>query len=393
MGWSWSKARYWCGRLVMVCVLATCLVAAGSTVATAAENGVTPTEIVLGQSAPFTGPAAEIGRDFQEGARSYFAQVNAKGCIHGRRVRLLSLDDRYDPERTVANTQQLIWRDKVFALFGYSGTPTVLAALPAMREAGIPLIAPHTGASSLREPFNRLIFHVRASYQQETDFLLRQLQGTGRLRVAVFYQNDELGKELLDNLRLRALVYGLTVVGSVAIERNSDAVAAAAEQFMKMRPDVVIQVVSYQPAAALIARMRAAGYLGGFSNYSFVGSHSLATRLKDGGVGTEITQVVPFPNKARLPIVYEYQKAMARSSRACCNFIGLEGYIAARVLVEALRRAGPQLSREGLIRALESITPANYDGGGFSLHFSRSDHTGSDFVDLTAIGTAGRFIN
>ena len=308
-------------------------------------------------------------------------------------MRLLSLDDGYQPERTLANTQQLIWRDKVFALFGFSGTPTVLAALAAIREAGIPLIAPHTGAAALREPFNRLIFHVRASYEQETGFLLRQLQGTGRKRVAVFYQNDELGKGLLDNLRQRASQYGLTLVGSMPIERNSDAVGPAAEQFMKMRPDVVIQAVSYEPAAALITRMRAAGYLGGFSHYPFVGSLSLAARLKQTGVGTEITQVVPFPNKARLPIVYEYQKAMESSPGARCNFIGLEGYIAARVLVEGLRRAGPQLTRAGLIRALESITPANYDGGGFSLQFGPADHSGSDFVDLTAIGTGGRFIN
>ncbi|MCO4855632.1 ABC transporter substrate-binding protein [Herbaspirillum sp. WGmk3] len=386
MGRNWHAVVVWCGRLALG-------VACGLHAAQAAENGVSPQEIVLGQSAPFTGPAAEVGRDFQEGARSYFAQVNARGGVHGRRVRLLSLDDGYQPERTLANTQQLIWRDKVFALFGFSGTPTVLAALPAIREAGIPLIAPHTGAAALREPFNRLIFHVRASYEQETGFLLRQLQGTGRKRVAVFYQNDELGKGLLDNLRQRAAQYGLTLVGSMPIERNSDAVGPAAEQFMKMRPDVVIQAVSYEPAAALITRMRAAGYLGGFSHYSFVGSLSLAARLKQTGVGTEITQVVPFPNKARLPIVYEYQKAMESSPGARCNFIGLEGYIAARVLVEGLRRAGPQLTRAGLIRALESITPANYDGGGFSLQFGPADHSGSDFVDLTAIGMGGRFIN
>lgn len=389
MGRSWRTVVVRCGRLALALAWA-----CGLHGMAAAENGVTAQEIVLGQSSPFTGPAAEVGRDFQEGARSYFAQVNARGGVHGRRVRLLSLDDGYDPERTLANTQQLIWRDKVFALFGFSGTPTVLAALPAIREAGIPLIAPHTGAVALREPFHRLIFHVRASYAQETDFLLRQLQGNGRVRVAVFYQNDELGKSLLENLRQRVSVYGLILVGSRSIERNSDEVSAAAEKFMQMRPDVVIQAVSYRPAAALITHMRAAGYLGGFSNYSFVGSQSLAARLQQAGVGTEITQVVPFPNKARLPIVYEYQKAMDSSaSRAGCNFIGLEGYIAARVLVEGLRRAGPHLTRAGLIRALESITPANYDGGGFSLHFSRTDHSGSDFVDLTAIGTGGRFIN
>ncbi|ADJ65031.1 ABC transporter substrate-binding protein [Herbaspirillum seropedicae] len=383
MGWNW------CHRLRGCLGLAMSLLAVGA----AAEDGVSATEVVLGQSAPFSGPASDLGRDFLVGAQSYFAMVNAKGGVHGRRVRLLSLDDGYEPERTAANTQQLIWRDKVFALFGYSGTATTLAALPAIREANVPLFAPVSGALALREPFNRLIFHVRASYAQETDFLLRQLQGTGRRKVAVFYQNDELGKSMLEQLRLRALVYGLTLVGTAAVERNSDAVEGAAQALLKVKPDVVIQVVSYRPAAALIARMRQAGYLGGFSHYSFVGSLSLSARLKECGIGAEIAQVVPFPNKARLPLVYEYRKAVAQHPGAVDNFLSLEGYIAARTLVEGLRRAGRALTREGLIRALETISPANYDGGGFSQHFSRTDHSGSDFVDLTAIGSGGRFIN
>ncbi|QNB08673.1 ABC transporter substrate-binding protein [Herbaspirillum frisingense] len=417
MGWKWHRGRYsgapgypwriW-GLALLLCAGAVAAApgnmgsggSSGSAITrtsalTSAHGvpGVSQTEIILGQSAPFSGPAGELGRDFQEGAQSYFARVNARGGVYGRRVRLLSLDDRYEPERALANTQQLIWRDKVFALFGYSGTPTVLAALPVIREAGIPLFAPLSGSSALRQPFNRLLFHIRASYVQETEFLLRQLKSTGRRRVAVFYQNDELGKGLLDILRQRVPLYGLTLVGSAGIERNSDAVAAAAAELARARPDVVIQVVSYQPAAAMINRMRAGGYLGGFSHYSFVGSTSLSARLKNAGVGAEVTQVVPFPNKARLRIVYEYQRAMAHTPGIDCNFTGLEGYIAARALVEGLRRAGRDLTREGLIRALESITPANYDGGGFSLHFTPTDHSGSDFVDLTAIGAGGRFIN
>ena len=383
MGWS-SHAR------LRVCLGMVIALLAGTS---AAETGVSQTEVLLGQSAPFSGPAAEVGRDFLAGAQTYFAQLNARGGVHGRRVRLLSLDDRYEPERALGNIQQLVWRDKVFALFGVSGTPTLLASMPAIKESGIPLFAPLSGAQAFRQPFNRQIFHIRASYAQETDFLLRQLQSTGRLKVAVFYQNDELGKSMLDTLRLRALIYGLTLVGSVAIERNSVAVQEPAEALLKVKPDVVILVVSYQPAAALITRMREGGYLGGFSNYSFVGSVSLAARIRQGGAGVEITQVVPFPNKARLPIVYEYQKAVAHTPGAACNFVGLEGYIAARALTEGLRRAGRSLTREGLIRALETITPDNYDGGGFFLHFQRGNHNGSDFVDLTAIGRGGRFVN
>ncbi|KAF1047018.1 MAG: Leu/Ile/Val/Thr-binding protein [Herbaspirillum frisingense] len=389
MGWGVRSRRFLRWLAGPVCLASLALPAPGAS----AENGISATEVLLGGSAPLSGPSGEVGSQFLAGAQAYFSRLNARGGIHGRKLRLISMDDGYDPARTLANTRQLIERDKVFALFGYVGTPTVTAALPLINGARIPLFAPMSGAASLREPFNRLIFNIRASYASETLYLLRQLRGNGRSKVAVFYQNDEFGQSTLDTLRDRVGTYGLSLVGAVGIPRNSDVVSRQADALLRMKPDVVILVVSYRAAAALILQMRRAGYLGGFSNYSFVGSRSLANRLKDEGAGIEITQVVPFPGKARLPIVYEYQKATSQMPSAGDSFSGLEGYIAARALAEGVRRAGRNLTREGLIRALESITPDSYDGGGFVLQFGPSSHNGSDYVDLTAIGTGGRFIN
>ncbi|MBP0597688.1 ABC transporter substrate-binding protein [Herbaspirillum sp. LeCh32-8] len=358
-----------------------------------ARDGVGDTQILLGQSAALSGPSGELGKLFLEGARSYFDKINAQGGVHGRKIRLLSLDDQYEPDKTVVNTLQLIHQEKVFALFGYVGTATVAAAMPLIEGAGVPLFAPMSGARFLREPFNALVFNVRASYARETDYLLRQLQGNGHRNIAVFYQNDEFGKSTLELLRGRVDRYGLKLVGAVAVERNSEDARTAAKALLAMGPEVVILVASYPSAAALITRMRRAGYYGGFSNYSFVGSQSLSARLKHGGAGIVVTQVVPFPWKPHLPIVYEYQKAFGQAEGGQYSFVGLEGFIAARALVEGLRRAGRQLTREGLQRALETINPANYDGGGFPLRFSPGNHNGSDFVDLTAIGQDGRFIN
>lgn len=384
MGW---LARY--RAHPALCMLWMLLVAG----AAGAEDGVDDTQILLGQSAAFSGPSGELGTLFLAGARAYFDKVNARGGIHGRKIRLISLDDRAEADKAIVNTAQLIHQDKVFALFGYVGATTVAAALPLINQAGIVLFAPMSGAPFLREPYNPLVFNVRASYARETDYLLRQLQGNGRRNIAVFYQSDEFGKAALELLRSRADGYGLELAGAVSAESGSDDVKAAATALLALAPDVVILAVTYPAAAALIRHMRQAGYRGGFSNYSSVGSRPLAGRLHDVGVGTVVTQVVPFPWRPRLPIVYEYQKACNAAEGGQYSFVSLEGFIAARALSEGLRRAGRKLTREGLRRALETINPSNYDGGGFALRFEPGNHNGSVFVDLTALGLRGRFID
>ncbi|MDB5759916.1 MAG: putative LEU/ILE/VAL-binding signal peptide protein [Burkholderia sp.] len=371
---------------------AACLLLAVSAYACRAETGVTGNRILLGQSAAFSGPAAQLGIALHAGAKLYFDSVNHQGGIHGRKIEIVTADDKYEPELTAENTRRLIQTDQVFALFGYVGTPTSIAALPLFTSAKVPFFAPFTGARSLREPFNRQIFHIRAGYIEETEHLVDQLARVGIRNIAAFYQNDAYGQAGLEGVQRALTKRGLTMVDSAPVERNTRNVAPAAQKLLAKRPDAIIQVSTYEASAALVKQMRAAGYTGQFHNVSFVGSQPLANALGVDGPGIGVSQVVPFPWKPSNPIVAEYTRELKKAGKDEPNFSSLEGYIAAKVFAEGLRRAGPDLTREKFIAALETITLKNYDIG-FPVEFSSTRHTGSAFVDMTVITKNEKFIN
>jgi branched-chain amino acid transport system substrate-binding protein len=358
-----------------------------------AETGVTDQKIVLGQSAAFSGPAAQLGIQLHAGAKAYFDQVNQQGGIFGRKIEILKRDDKYEAELAAQNTRQLIEVDEVFALFGYVGTPTSNAALPIFTKANVPFFAPFTGAQSLREPFNRQIFNIRASYFDETEHLVERLVRTGLKKIAVFYQNDAYGKAGLAGVERALKKLNTPIVDIATVERNSIDVANSVEKLLSKRPDVIIQISAYASCSAYIKSMRKAGYTGQFYNVSFVGSKALADTLGEEGPGVVISQVVPFPWHVATPIVAEYGRVMDKAGIDDVNFSSLEGFIAAKIFVEGLRRAGRNLSRQGLIAALESISIANYDLGGFDVSFSPVNHNGSKFVDMTMITKNRKFIN
>ncbi|WP_334189226.1 ABC transporter substrate-binding protein [Noviherbaspirillum sp.] len=357
-----------------------------------AEVGVTPQKIKLGQSAPFTGPAAQLGIQMYAGAKVYFDNVNAQGGVHGRKIELVTADDKYEPTLAAENTRRLIQDERVFALFGYVGTPTSNAALPIFTKEKVPFFAPFTGAQSLREPFNRQIFNIRASYYEETEHLVDQLVKLGIKNIAVFYQNDAYGKTGLEGVERALRKRGLPVAATSTVERNSTDVGAAVSVLMPKRPDAIIQISAYASCAALIKQMKAGGYTGQFYNVSFVGSQALANALAEDGPGVVVSQVVPFPWRQANPLVAEYNKALKKAGIEDANFSSLEGYIAAKVFVEGLRRAGADLTRDKLIGALESISTANYDIG-FPVNFSPNDHNGSEYVDMTVIRKNAKFSN
>lgn len=351
-----------------------------------AEVGVSDNRIVLGQSAPFTGASAQLGVQYNLGAEVYFDALNAAGGVHGRRIEIVTADDRYEPELAAANTEHLIDDEKVFALFGYVGTPTSNAALPVFTRSHVPFFAPFTGAESLRDPVNHLVFNVRASYFDETEHLVTQLANLSITRIAVFYQDDAYGQAGLAGVRRAMQRRGLELVATATVQRNSTDVAAAAKTLLAAGPAVIVEISAYTSCAALVHAMRAQGYTGQFDNVSFVGSQALADVLKDEGPGVVISQVVPFPWGIGEPIVREYQHAMdAAGKKDKIDYSSLEGYIAARVFAEGLRRAGANPTRESLIAALETINPGNFDGGGFDVTFSPQSHSGSKFVELTMI--------
>ena len=339
-------------------------------------------KIIVGQSAPFTGPAAQLGIQFYQGAKLHFDRVNAQGGGL-RPIEIRNLDDGYEPERCAENTRKFI-DDDVLALFGYIGTPTSLAALPLAVKARVPFFAPFTGAMSLREPFHRNVFHVRASYNDETALIVKQLTELGLKKIAVFYQNDAYGKAGLDGVTLALAAQNLKPVALATVERNSVDVAAAVQKLVAAAPDAVVQVSAYKSCAAFVRAARKAGYGGTFYNVSFVGTQALADELGKDGAGVVVTQVVPSPYTTTHPLAREFLDAIKKSGGTVQpNYSSMEGYLAARIFVEGLRNGGGKGSRDGLINGLESR--GNQPLSGFAVTFGPADHVASNFVALSML--------
>ena len=356
---------------------------AGANIAHAQSEG----KIILGQSAPFTGPAAQLGIQFHQGAKLYFDALNAQGGVNRRTVEIRNLDDGYEPERCVENTRKLI-ADDVFALFGYVGTPTSVAALPLANKERIPFIAPFTGAMALRTPLHKNVFHLRGSYNDETALIVKQLTSLGLKKIAVFYQNDAYGKAGLDGVNLALDAQQLKPVALATVERNTVEVAAAVKTITAAGPDAVVQIGAYKACAAFIRAARKAGYGGTFYNVSFVGTQALADELGKDGAGIVVSQVMPSPYNPARPIAREFVEAVKAAKDVQANFSSMEGYLAAKVFAEGLKRAGSKPTRESLIAGLEGLGSQSF--GGFAVSFSGTDHVASHFVELSMLTGDGR---
>ena len=359
---------------------------AGFGVARAQSEG----RIVLGQSAAFSGLAAQLGIQFNQGAKLFFDQLNAAGGVGKRMVEIRTLDDGYEPDRCAENTRKLI-ADDVFALFGYVGTPTSLAAVPLFNQAKVPFFAPFTGAESLRQPFNRLIFHVRASYYDETALIVRQLVNLGIKKIAVFHQNDAYGKAGLDGVNKALAEHKLPLAGAATVERNSVDVAAAVEKLVAAKPDAVVQIAAYGASAAFVRAARKAGFGGTFYNVSFVGTQALADELGKDGAGVVVSQVVPSPYQPSRQITREFLEAIKKGGdKVQANYSSMEGFVAARIFAEGLRQAqaSGKVTRDGLISGLEGIGSQVISG--YPVSFSATDHAASHFVEMSMLTGDGR---
>lgn len=346
--------------------------------------------IVLGQSAAFTGPAAQLGVQFNQGAKLFFDQLNAQGGVGKRMVEIRTMDDGYEPDRCAENTRKLI-ADEVFALFGYIGTPTSLAAMPLFNQAKLPFFGPFTGAEALRQPFNRLIFHVRASYYDETALIVRHLTNLGLQKIAVFYQNDAYGKAGLEGVTRALAELKLAPVAMATVERNSTDVKAAVEKLVPATPDAVVQITAYASAAAFVRAARKAGFGGTFYNVSFVGTQALADELGKDGAGVVVSQVVPSPYQPSRQITREFLEAIRKGGdKVQPNYSSMEGYVAARVFTEGLRQAqaGGKITRESFIAGTEAI--GNQVISGFPVSFSATSHAASKFVEMSMLSGDGR---
>lgn len=348
--------------------------------------------IVLGQSCAMSGPNAQLGLQYHQGAKLFFDRLNAQGGVAGRKIELRVLDDAYEPERCQANTQQLI-SEGVFALFGYVGTPTTTAALPLIERAKLPLFAPLTGAEITRQPhLNGLVFNVRASYADETAMIVRQLTQLGLNKVAVFYQNDDYGRSGLQGIRNALALRGLTPVGEATVERNSVDVQDAVNQLVALAPHAIVQVTTYSASAAFVRAARKAVYGGQLMNVSFVGTQALTQALGGEAEGVVVSQVMPSPFKGSVFMTRKYTEALRQAGKEdTANYSGLEGFFAATVFAEGLRQSTSKgnLSRDSLVAAFKSMDGERIEG--FPLDFHSSPNR-RRFVELSMLTGKGKVV-
>lgn len=345
-----------------------------------ADNGVEAGVIRIGMANALSGPAAGLGWQLRAGAHAYLDKINAAGGVHGRRITLVSMDDGYDPQQTVAATRTLLDVQKVFALFGYVGTPTSTAAVPLAAQRGVPYLFPFTGAEFLRHPVQPVVFNLRASYYDEAEALVAQATaGRADARIAVFLQDDEFGEAGKAGV-LRALQKrNLKLAQEVRFQRNTIDVGAGLDKLLRQPPDTVIFIGTYRPLAILLRRARSAGLKSRFMAVSFTGTSELIKHAGVDGEGVILSQVMPSPADATDPLVRQYQADVVPAAR---NYGSLEGYADAMLLVEALRRCGSEPTRAQLLKALEQLKMTL---GENPVAFSAQEHQGWNRVYLTQV--------
>ena len=356
-----------------------------------AEIGVSDDGIHFGQSAALGGPASALGIGMREGLLAAFEEVNRTGGVNGRRLKLTSYDDGYEPERAIAHTTKLIEEDKVFALIGEIGTPTSKAVQPIATEQAVPFIGPFTGAGFLRNASLGNVVNVRATYGQETETWIQHLtEDLGYDRIAILYQDDSFGRVGLAGVKKAMDKRGLTLVAEGTYKRNTTAVKSALLKIRKADPQAVVMVGPYKPIAAFIKLAEKVGMKATFVNISFVGSKALAKELGDSGAGVVVTQVVPFPWDTSIPLVANYQEALkANNPDAEPGFVSLEGYMVGRIAIMALAKIDGEVTRQKLMDVIAST--GSFDLGGVTLTYGPDDNQGMDQVFLTVIQPDGSF--
>ena len=355
-----------------------------------AEDGVFKDKVVFGQVAALSGPAQALGQGMREGILAAFEEANRAGGVNGRRLELKSIDDGYEPERTIEATNRAIKDEKVFALVGAVGTPTSKAGQPIATAAKVPFIGPFTGAEFLRTPFNRYVVNVRSSYFQETEAWIEHLTGDlGITRIAILYQDDAFGLAGLAGVKKAMAKREMDLVAEGTFKRNTTAIKSALLEIMKAQPQAIVTVGPYKPIAEFIKLARQLKVDATFLAISFVGSDSLAQELGNQGAGVIVSQVVPFPADKSLPVVAAYQDALvAVNAKAKPGFVSLEGYLVGQLIVRALKRIPGDPTRESFLDAVEG---APFDLGGVKLAFGRDQNQGSNQVYFTVLAADGSF--
>jgi ABC-type branched-subunit amino acid transport system substrate-binding protein len=360
-------------------------------VAHATEAGVTDTEVLIGQPSPLTGPLADLAPDILNATKAYFDGVNEKGGVHGRKLRMLVIDDGYVVDNTVKVVKHMLDKEPVFALMNMTGTSNVAAVLPLLEKANppLPLIAPFTGADLMRLPPINHVFNIRASYGDETEKIVQHLTTLGTKRIAVLWSNNGFGKDGLAGVEKALEKRGMKVYANAPIEQNASDTDKAVAALHDSRPEVVVMITAGAPTVSFIKAYNKVRKGMQFYTLSVMGNQATLRALGPDGVGVVVTTVVPFPWDVTHPLAREYRAAMQKSGFTNLSFLGFESYINAKVLVEGLRLAGKDLTRRKFVDAMANLK--RLDMGGFSVGFGKELRQGSRYVGLTIVSPGEKF--
>lgn len=372
------------GLAAVLCSLGTPLAWAQS----AASPGVSDTEILLGQSCQLSGPLEGITREVRQGASLCFDHINAQGGVRGRKIRVLALDDAYDPKKAEANTRHFINEAKVLALFQYAGTPPALAGMALAEQTGVPLIAPFTGAEELRKPELRYVFNIKAGYATELHAMLRHLASVGLRSVAAVYLDNPFGLGGLAALQASARELNVQLLATAPLQVNGSNLAQAVAHVGQHHPKAVIVISAGKPSVDFIAAYQATGRPTLFYVLSVISNVQLAQGLGERARGVVVSQVIPPPWSSGLELTREFQRLAKAQGIQEFTFSQMEGFLSAKFLVEALQRAGPQPTRASLIHAMEGM---QLSLGGYPIRLSARQHSSGRFVDLLMLSKDGSF--
>lgn len=356
-----------------------------------ASDGVSDTQVTFAQVAALEGPASALGTGMRLGLNAAFEEANAAGGVYGRMIKMDSMDDGYEPDRSIQHVQSVLAGNAHIGLIGAVGTPTSAATQPLATEANMPFIGPFTGAGFLRDPSLTNVINVRATYAAETEAWIKHLvDEQGMKSIAILYQDDGFGRVGLAGVTKALEKRGMSLAAEGTYTRNTTAVKGALLAIRKAQPDAVVMVGAYKPVAEFIKTAKKLKFNPTFVNISFVGSVALANELGDAGEGVIISQVVPFPWDDSVPVVARYQTALAAvDASAAPDFVSLEGYITGRLAIEVLRAAGKDLTRDSFLSAVANMR--SVDLGGVNMTFGPGDNQGMDSVFLTRITASGAF--
>jgi branched-chain amino acid transport system substrate-binding protein len=371
-----------CVELLARSVIVAALALAG--MAAKAQDGVTKTSIVLGQSVALTGPGSALAVPFHQGAKLYFDRINATGGVNGRKIDLVTLDDRGNAQLTASNTKKLLDQG-ILSLFGYYGSPQVTAAYPMIKDGDVLMFAPMSAADEFRGAKYGNVYSIRPGYSEEAAAITRHAEALGARRLAILHGNDSESLAALDSAQRTMSSLGANLVANAVM--SSGSVATSVDNALAAKPESILVIGDASSAANAVRDIRAKGFRGPIYGFSNTGESLLAEELGSAGAGVVVVRVVPKSDTAKVAVARDLLADAQAAKLGKPNVYMLEGYIAARVYSEALRRIQRDPNRARLKKAIEGLDDVNV--GGFRVHFT-DDRVASKMVELSLIDSQGK---